>query len=149
MVKSARFHQQLLLVILIVTFGLGCTDRRGGVPYNASAESLVEQGIAAAEKGDWETAIDFLTAGLESGRLAVDFVSQALVARARCQAALGKLDLASADLDEAEPGIEDVSELHAARGDLWLTRGDLKNAKAEYERARKLNPRIAIPNEIK
>lgn len=144
MVTGSRVRAAAALVLLIVT-AAGCREGRGGIPAETSAESLFESGVAAAEKGNCATAVSSLTTALNSGRLTVDLIDDALIARAKCHAAEGRYDAALADLDVASQGGDDPSAVHLVRAEVLLKQGEKGLAKAEFGMAKKLNPKAKPP----
>lgn len=139
-----------LTAVLVALFVLsGCSDDRGGLPEETTAEGLIEKGLADAEAGNCEAAVGEITAALGSGRLNVDLVDDALLARARCLAEQGNFDAAIDDINEAVQGAGDVSAVHATRGFVLLKRGDKDAARKEYDIAKRKNPKIEVPSDLR
>jgi len=128
----------------------GCAgEDRHGLPPQKGAEDLLRDSKAAAEAGDCDQAIAAATAALDSGLLLNELIDDALIVRARCLADQGKFDDAMADINEAVRGADDLSAVHAARGDVLLLRGDKEAAQKEYGIAKRMNARITVPSELR
>lgn len=146
------FASSAWFVVPILLLAGGCggpNSHEHGLPPGKGAEDLLEEATAAAGKGDCASAIPAATTALDSGLLLAELVDDALLVRAKCLAAEGRFDDALADLDEAGRGADDLSVVHAARGDVLLKKGDMGLAKAEYAMAKKMNPKVEVPAELR
>lgn len=123
----------------MVVLGCGSAAKQG--QSRETAAKSYQAGITALESRDYSGAVEHLTAALEGGWLGYTTVS-AYTKRAIAQAALGNYDEAHADLDQAEAGEGASAQTYAARSYVFEKQSQPKEAKAAWNRARKLDRRV-------
>jgi len=111
----------------------------------AQAQQAYDAGVRAFESQDFPAAITQLTEAIETPGLLPDLIVQAYLTRARCRAETGDFPAALADLAAAEEGAGDLDQLHVVRGIVLRKQGDESAARAEFEKAKQVNPGVQLP----
>jgi tetratricopeptide (TPR) repeat protein len=130
------------LAVLTVS---GCGGGRVAPSSAADAQLAYDLGVKAAEGGSFSDAIPQLTKALETPGLPPDLVVDALLKRARCRAEGGDFQAAFADVHQAEQGATELDKVHLTRGIIFQKQGDQKAARAEFQKARQINPQLRTP----
>jgi tetratricopeptide (TPR) repeat protein len=102
------------------------------------AADCVNQGIAQAQKGEWQKAITSFTRALE---LKTQYQEVVHYNRGLAYANLGKMDQALADFNRVLALNPKDLEGYINRGRVYLIKGDFGRAISEYDQALKLNPK--------
>jgi tetratricopeptide (TPR) repeat protein len=104
-------------------------------------------GFAAAQGGNYDTAIRLFTKAIESGELSQEDLSKTYYNRGDAWRKKGDYDKAIADLNIAiESGAlsrEDLSKTYCNRGLAWYHKGNFDKAIADYSKAIKLDQKYA------
>ena len=137
------------LTLLLFLLSCGCSSEQIPSSSIAASQSSYDEGIAAFEASDFSTADAGLTNAISNSGLDPDQMADALLKRAVARKELGQLEEALADVAAAEPGAPDLSVVYQIRGNIRIAQGDLAAAKQNYAEAKKLNPRIQLPAELK
>lgn len=143
-------RRRAILAIGATACGLaGCGG--GAVPEKVVAETQSDfnDGMIAVDDKDYETAVSRLTDAINGAGLNPDLLSAAYLERAHAYLELGKYEKAAQDLDDVEPYASDPARVHELRGELYLRQSNREKALAEYTQARRFNPKIALPQELK
>jgi predicted negative regulator of RcsB-dependent stress response len=145
---AVAFLRTVAVVALLTCLSAGCKKGLSKTKVTDS-ESSFDAGVAAMEQKNYQEAAKQFTQALDTGGLNADLRSDALLKRAKAYIELKEFDKATADLNEVEPHAPDVALVHQLRGDLYLGQSKKAEARKEYDQARKFNPKIAIPTELK
>lgn len=132
--------------VVAIVMLIGCAD--DGTKTQLG-ESSLEDGIRAFEAQDYEAAVGYLSEALNNGALNVDLMCDARLKRAQARIELDEWDEASEDLEFLMEGAPDTAEVLATMGQLARKQGQLDQAKQHYREARKMNPRIVVPQELR
>jgi len=124
----------------------GCTDNAA---LTVVGETSLDDGLRAFESQEYDESVSLLSKALERGALNADLMCEARLKRALARIELEEYDLAQEDLDFLMEGAPDTSEVLAAMGRLALKQGDIEQAKKHYAEARKINPAILLPSELR
>ena len=117
---------------------VGCETSADRKASREDASQAYGEGVAALEGGDFNTAVQKLSAALESGWLGYSTVN-AYIKRAIAHAALGDFEAAQKDLDTAEQGEGLSSEYFVVQSYVFEKQGDAKQAKAAWSKARRMD----------
>lgn len=136
----------LLLWVLSCLIFPGCGG--GAIPEGsaASAQHAFDLGNDQFMQQKYAEAEAAFTKSLETPGLNPDLLIEALLTRARARVELGSLDAAMEDVVAAEQGATEPEQVCVVKGLILRKKGRESEAKAEFARARKLNPRVVIPN---
>jgi len=132
--KTILFVALLLLSLMVCVTYSGCS---GGVHD-------IKAGIAAANKGDFDKAIELFTRAIESGELSRENRSIAYYNRGRARGEKGNYDKAIADFDRALEINPTLAEAYGNRGIAWYLKGDYDKAIIDYTKAIEINWRNAL-----
>ena len=135
-----------VLVLSVLCLFIGCGD--GGKQVMTSEASYAD-GVQAFGEKQFEEAEASFSRALNLGALNVDCMCDARLKRAKARIELSDFEGAQEDLDFLMEGAPDTTAALAMSGELALLRGDKDEAKKFYADARKANPRIAIPTELR
>lgn len=128
-------------------FAIGCDgDASKKV---VTSESYYFEGVRAFEEKEFDEAVSQFTRALENGGLQVDSLCDARMKRAKARIELEEFDEAKEDLEFLLEGAPDTSAVLATLGDLSVKQKELEDAKRYYQLARKENPRIVVPPELR
>jgi|GEM_PF-6605688 len=135
-----------IFITLTLCCVVGCAD---GSKETVVSESAYNDGVNAFNEKQFEDAESMLTEALKIGALNVDSMCDARLKRARSRMELGDLDGAQEDLEFLLEGAPDTTIVLAMQGDLALKQGQTDEAKRLYSEARKSNPSLPIPAELR
>ena len=138
-----KMHTALRIGLLLVagTPILGCGSSARQEQSRETAAQSYRTGISALESRDYDSAVEHLTAALESGWLGYS-TTAAYTLRAIAQASLGNYDAAHSDLDKAEEGEGASLDTHVARTYVFEKQGQQKEAREAWSQARRLDRRV-------
>lgn len=131
--------------LALIVVGLGCSG--GSMDQNTiqSGEVGLQEAIKMVESNQCSQALPILEKSISEGGLNADLLSLALVQRARCHIEAGNTEAAAQDLDRAEQGAAPQDQFHLVKGLLLRKQGKAQEATAEFSKAKKLSPKIKIP----
>ena len=138
------FHSLLGIVFLWIA-SAGCSSGQVGQSVIQTGETSLQEAIKLVESNQFDQALPLLDKCINTGGLNADLLSGALVHRARCHIETGKTDEASQDLERAEQGSAPMDQLYVTKGLLLRKQGNSQGASAEFAKAKKLSPKIKIP----
>ena len=107
------------------------------------------RGEAALRGGDFKSAEKEFASALARGSLLPDLVEKAKLGQIRARVGLGDFSGAEAGLKSLETEAAELDQVWVVRGELCLKQGDMPAARVAYQRARELNPAIALPDALK
>jgi predicted Zn-dependent protease len=144
-----RFQNAILTGMLAVAV-TGC-GRNTGVPTAAgiSATTAMNDGFAALEGKDWQTAESLLTQALDAKILSGDQYEETLIGRARARIELGNLDEAAEDLEPLEAQAAAMDQVWMLKCDLAIRQNDMPTAQKAFVEAKKLNSTLLKPADLK
>jgi tetratricopeptide (TPR) repeat protein len=138
-------ESRLFFLLCCMSVCFGCTQPQVEANATADAQAAFDRAATALSAGNYSAARGDFDAALKAGGLTVDNYVEALLGRAMCLADAGEFDAAMADITQAEQGVMEPERLHVARGFLLIKKGDAAAGQAEYAAAKKLNPKVTIP----
>lgn len=137
-----------IVLSFTMTFGfvVGCAD---GSKEVVISESAFNDGLNAFDDKQYDEAESMFTHALKVGALNVDSMCEARLKRAKARMELGDFDGAQEDLEFLKEGAPDTTVVLAMQGELALKQGQTDEAKRFYNEARKSDPRLPIPVELR
>lgn len=123
----------------------GCSGGSMDQSVIQSSEIGLQEAIKLVEGNQYSQALPILEKCIGDGGLNADLLSIALIQRARCYIDAGNTDGAAQDLERAEQGSAPLDQFHLARGLLLRKQGKAQEASAEFTKAKKIAPKIKIP----
>jgi len=137
----------LYLTLGLTAIGLvvsGCV-RDAVAPANAAdAQTAYDAGLAALARDSHAEALEQFTTAIETTGLPPDLLLDAMLKRALCRAEVGEYEAALGDLQTAEAAATDLDQVHLVRGMILDQKGEKQAARAEFQKARQINPRLQI-----
>ena len=132
------------LLILLTSFA-GCGNKQISAPVVLSAEQAYADALEALQSKDYATALDQFDAAIQGGGLNPDLLGEALLRTAECHVELGNYEEAAAVLDSLEDRAPEMDPYHLVRCKLYAKQGDSAKARAAFDAARAINPKIEPP----
>ena len=126
------------IVLLVLA---GCSRGGPSPDTRADAQTAFDAAIHAYSGKQYEPANESFTQALESPGLNADQYVAAYTQRAIARAHLKQFVGAHADLDLATEGAADMAQVHLARAFVLEQEGNSNQARQEFNKARRLNPR--------
>lgn len=123
----------------------GCQSSSAKPTEIARSESAYEQGANAFKSGNYSLACDEFTKAIDAPGLNPDLLIDALLKRSRCLSELREFDNAEIDVDRAEKAASEMDKVFLARSFLLKKQGDSAGARAEFEKARQIDPQAVQP----
>ena len=108
------------------------------------ARTSYEQSIETFKQKNFEASIPLLTQALDGGLVNVEIID-VLLMRAKCYMATQEMSLALADLESAERGVEETSqmaEVHALLSLYYRKSGNVAKSESELQKAQTIDPNI-------
>jgi predicted Zn-dependent protease len=142
--------QSIILTGLLAIPAASC-GRNTGVPTAAgiSATLAKTDGFVALEKEDWQTAETLLTQALDAKILSGDQYEETLIGRAKARIELGNFDEAEEDLEPLEAQAAAMDQVWMLKCNLAIRQNDAPAAQKAYAEAKKLNPSLPKPADLK
>jgi uncharacterized protein HemY len=137
---------RVALAYFVVAFCLGCESSSNQV---ATGESSLELGLTAFREKEFSDAERLLSDSLEKGSLNADLMSEAKLARAIARIELDDFDGAREDLEFLLEGAPNVVEVLVTLGRLAIKEGNNDEAKRFFHDAKKQDPKLVIPPELR
>lgn len=125
-------HLVSLLTVLVVS----CTAYAGAV-------DVLNAGIAARPRGEFDTAIRLYSLAIESGELPQDTVAAVLASRGVAYDSKGEVDKAIADFNRAIQEKPNFGNAYIYRGLAWVRKRDYDRAIANFSDAIARDPDVA------
>ncbi len=123
----------------------GCSQGNVDQSVVQAGETGLQEAINLVENNQCSQALPTLNKCIEQGGLNADLLSMAFVQRARCHIDAGNTEAAAQDLERAEQGSAPAEQICLVKGLLLKKQGKTKEAAAEFSKAKKLSPKIKIP----
>lgn len=137
------------LVLAALSLSLiGCSRSSAQVAAIQSGEQSYHLGREAYERNDYESAARYLSEALGWQGLNADLAAEAILLRAKSFIKLGRLEEAMRDLNEARSSPVPQDEVLIAKAEIAILQKDLLRARSLYEKARTVNPGVAIPSSL-
>lgn len=133
------------LCLVVGAILAGCSAGSIDQSVIQSGEVGLQEAIKLVEDKHCDQALPILDKCINDGGLNADLLSMALVQRARCYVEAGNTDAAAQDLDRAEQGAAPLDQFHLAKGLLLKKQGNTAEANAEFAKAKKISPKLKIP----
>ena len=125
---------------------LGCNESAKQV---AQGESFYSDGLAAFEQKEYADAEKYLSESLEKGHLNADLRCEAKLKRAMARIELETYEAAREDLEFLLEGAPNTSEVLTTLGKLAMKEGNNEEAKRCFQEAKKRDPKLVIPVELR
>jgi tetratricopeptide (TPR) repeat protein len=130
----------LPLTSLLVALAIGCSGAADSrTDARRDAHAAFTAGAQALAAGQYEQALDELSAAVAAGGLNPDAFAAAELQLALALGGLGRYAEAYERLERLEAGAPNVDEVHAARSAVLAREGKAAEAQAELAQARQIN----------
>lgn len=106
-----------------------------------------DKAVESESHGSIVEALNSIDIAITTGGLNPDLLAQAYLLRARCRSQNGDLVGAEEDIGLAELGTPNPSQLHWTKAIYSDAKGEKQEAKAEFSKARKLDPSLKLPRQ--
>lgn len=133
-----------IALLMLVSCG-GCSKSQMPASQVMSAESDYSEALEAFQAKDFATALERFNSAIEGVGLNPDLLGVALLRSADCHVELGNLEEAAAVLESLEENAPEMDQFHLVRCKLYSKQGDSTKARAEFDAARAINPRLEPP----
>lgn len=131
------------LALLFVAVCLGCSSPAEKLEDVRLASSVAfNEATTAFNARDYTKAEAAFNVSLQPGGLMSDQYCEAVVKRAVCFAANGKVEAALTELDELGLAASNLDAVHAARSYIFTKQGKVADSRAAFAKARRLNPLV-------
>jgi Tfp pilus assembly protein PilF len=142
LIRSGRVSKLAFLLLIPMLAGCGSSVPSQDI---ASAQQAMDEATTKLEAGDEAAAIPLLTQAIDGIGLDADQYARALLLRAQCYAQTGDVELAEADLADAEQGPTDEGLLFFTKGIVFQAQGKKSDASKAFSRAKRIDPGFEIP----
>jgi len=110
-----------------------------------SAESAYSEAVEAQQSKDYATALELFNTAIDEAGLNPDLLGDALLRSADCHVELGNFNEAATVLDSLQENAPEMDRFHLVRCKLYVKQGDPVKARAAFDAAREINPRVEPP----
>lgn len=138
----------LLIAVLVAAHLVGCAAQVDPSRIQTSQEDF-DNGMQAFAVDDFDGARDAFTKVINAGGLTPDAIAEAYLLRAEACIRLNDLETARNDLQAVEQAAPDLARWYALVGQLELAAGNLDAGKAAYGEARKIDPKLPLPEQLR
>jgi len=139
-------HRPGLVLLAGMLCGAGCAKQQDAAQIR-EAESAYLRALATEQSGDHAAARELYRQASQRGGLQVDEFVECQIRLSLCEARLGDFGTAHQLLDSLAEGAPDMGRIHAARAFVFRRQQRPGEASAEEQRARQINPKIALIKE--
>ena len=132
-------------IAILIASCAGCGKAQIPAREVRGAEDAYAEAQEALKQKDYATALDQFEAAIQGGGLNPDLLSEALLRKAECHVELGNYDEAAELLDSLEDQAPELDQVHLVRCKLYAKQGDSAKARAAFDAARAINPKVEPP----
>lgn len=131
--------------LFVLASAVGCSSNEISDLTVATLQAKVERGRSLFLEKNYDAALPVLTEATKSSYVGHEQLVELLLMKARCNLYTGKIDEALTDIEYAEQGAEDLSDIHLVRYEYWRKKGDAAKAEESLQIAQTMNPEIRVP----
>ncbi len=139
---------RMVLLAAVMLSLAGCSRSSAQVAAIQSGEQSYHLGRKAYERNNYESAARYFSEAVGWQGLNADLAAEATLLRAKSYIKLGRLEEAMRDLNDARNSPVPQDEVLLAKAEIAVLQKDLPRARSLYEKARKVNPAVVVPNSM-
>lgn len=136
---------QVLCCSIVLVSAFGCSTE-APAELLQSAQLEFDKAVELEKTGSIIESLNSIEIAISTKGLNPDQLATAYLLRSRCRSQSGNLIGAEEDLNLAELGTPNPSQLHWTKGVLLEAKGEKQEAKVEFSKAKKLDPSFKWPS---